>query len=79
LSGLAKSFFYAGVRSLLVTNWSVESEAAAKLTSQTVKAAAGGATHALALRAAMLDFIDDHDGSHKTHPFFWAPFSLIGG
>ena len=79
LSGLAKSFFYAGARSLLVTNWSVESEATAKLTSQTVAIAAGGFTPAQALRAAMLAFIEDSDGSHKTHPFFWAPFSLIGG
>jgi len=79
LSGLAKSFFYAGVRSLLVTNWSVESEAAAKLTAATVKAATQGATPAQALRAAELDFVEDRDGSHKTHPFFWAPFSLIGG
>ena len=35
LSGLARSFFYAGARALLVTHWSVASEAATRLTTST--------------------------------------------
>jgi CHAT domain-containing protein len=35
LSGLARSFFYAGVRALLVTRWSVASKAATRLTTST--------------------------------------------
>src|SRR6185312_6436713 len=35
LSGLARSFFYAGARSLLVTHWSVDSEAATRLATST--------------------------------------------
>ena len=35
LSGLARGFFYAGSRSLLVTHWSVESESAMRLTTRT--------------------------------------------
>ena len=31
-SGLARAFFYAGARALLVSNWPVDSEAAARLT-----------------------------------------------
>jgi len=25
-----------------------------------------------------MDFVANRDGSQRTHPFFWAPFSLIG-
>jgi CHAT domain-containing protein len=32
LSGLARSFFYAGARALLVSHWSVTSDAATRLT-----------------------------------------------
>ncbi len=35
LSGLARAFFYAGARALLVTHWSVDSEAATRLTTST--------------------------------------------
>jgi CHAT domain-containing protein len=35
LSGLARSFFYAGARSLLVTHWAVVSESATRLTTST--------------------------------------------
>jgi len=35
LSGLARAFFYAGARALLVSHWSVDSEAAARLATST--------------------------------------------
>jgi CHAT domain-containing protein len=35
LSGLARAFFYAGARALLVSHWAVDSEAAARLTTST--------------------------------------------
>src|SRR5207244_5038607 len=35
LSGLARAFFYAGARTLLVSHWSVESRAATRLTTAT--------------------------------------------
>jgi len=79
LSGLAKAFFYAGARSLLVTHWSVDSEAAAIVSTRTVAAAAKGASPAHALQAAALSMVDDVDGSHRTHPYFWAAFTLAGG
>jgi CHAT domain-containing protein/tetratricopeptide (TPR) repeat protein len=78
LSGLAKSFFYAGARSLLASHWPVFSPAAAKLTVSTVRHATSGQAASKALRAAELEFIEDHDGDSWSHPLFWAPFSLIG-
>src|SRR5439155_11346278 len=38
LSGLARSFFYAGARALLVSHWSVDSAATVKLITSTVGA-----------------------------------------
>ena len=35
LSGLARAFFYAGARALLVSHWAVESAAATRLTTST--------------------------------------------
>lgn len=56
MSGLARGFFYAGSRSLLVTHWSVESESAMQLTTRTFSAykAQTQMRRAEALRQAML-------------------------
>ena len=56
LSGLARAFFYAGARALLVSHWAVESNAATRLTTQTfdILARNPGLGRAEALRRAML-------------------------
>ena len=81
LSGLAKAFFYAGARSLLVSHWPVDSQATVKLTTGLIKATANDPAigRAEALRAAMLAMIDETgNGAEHAHPFFWAPFILAG-
>lgn len=81
LSGLARAFFYAGARSLLVSHWEVDSRATVKLVSRAVSKASDGATgRAEALRAAMLSLIDSADGDtdYLAHPTYWAPFVLVG-
>ena len=77
LSGLARGFFYAGSRSLLVTHWSVESESATLLTTRTFQAYRGepGLTRAQALNRAMLSVMNEKKFSH---PAFWAPYVLVG-
>lgn len=78
-SGLAKAFIYAGARALLVSHWSVDSAATRTLMTQLV-------THlrndrmgrAEALRAAMLDVAADKQQPFFSHPFFWAPFVIVG-
>lgn len=76
-SGLAKAFFYAGARSLLVSHWAVESDSAMLMTTTILKAyeANPGLGKAHAHRHAMLTLI----GTHRyAHPLFWAPFVVVG-
>ena len=63
LSGLAKAFFYAGSRALLVSHWPVDSDAAVALTTRMLAAAKTGLTRAEAHRQAMIG----HD-RHRPRP-----------
>ncbi len=77
LSGLARGFFYAGARSLLVSHWAVYSEAALALTTGTFQrlAAEPGLHRAEALRLTMLALIEELE---DPHPAYWAPFVVVG-
>jgi CHAT domain-containing protein len=79
LSGLARAFFYAGDRSLLVSHWEVASESTVKLITKAVdelkRNAKIGRAHAL--RRSMLSMIDTGN-DYEAHPAFWAPFVLVG-
>jgi CHAT domain-containing protein/tetratricopeptide (TPR) repeat protein len=79
LSGLARAFFYAGARALLVSHWMVNSEASVKLMVATFAAMARDPSigRAEALRRAMIDIIDNGE-AHETHPRYWAPFFVVG-
>jgi tetratricopeptide (TPR) repeat protein len=80
LSGLARAFFYAGARALLVSHWSVDSEAAARLTTSTFALMKSDPKlgRAEALRNAMLAYMNDKSSPLNAYPAFWAPFSVIG-
>ena len=83
LSGLARAFFYAGARGLVITHWSVNDQTAAYLVADTLLRVRQGHDGGIAgsLRAAELALLD---GAGKdfpeavAHPFYWAPFALIG-
>jgi CHAT domain-containing protein len=78
LSGVARAFFYAGARSLLVSHWAVDSDATVELVTKTFRAlqADGNMTRAEALRRSMLALIE-RGGAHA-HPRMWAPFVVVG-
>jgi CHAT domain-containing protein len=77
---LARAFFYAGARSLLVSHWPVGSEAAVRLTASTFSALREDATigRAEALRRAVLDYMADDTDPWNAYPGFWGPFMLVG-
>jgi CHAT domain-containing protein len=78
MSGLAKAFFYAGARTLMVSNWQVPSLATLRLTTQTVKNAANGHLGpAEAHRQAMLAMISSAKANFA-HPSAWAAFQIVG-
>ncbi len=77
-SGLARAFVYAGVRSLLLSQWALRDDVAARLTVDAVKGARAGLGHAEALRQAQLHLIADRSIPGGAHPAAWAPFVLLG-
>ena len=79
LSGLARAFFYAGARALLVSHWAVDSDATVTLIKKAT-AALQTTPHigrAAALRLAMREMIAGST-RHRAHPAFWAPFVVVG-
>jgi CHAT domain-containing protein len=82
LAGLARAFFFAGARSLLVSYWSVEDRATQVLMTEVFQRYAKDKTmpRAEALRQGMLALMNHAQGqtSYFAHPFAWAPFFLVG-
>jgi CHAT domain-containing protein len=75
LSGIARAFFYAGARTLLVSHWEVYSKATTQLMINMARSKASG--RAEALRESMLTMIKEGD-PREAHPAYWAPFAIVG-
>jgi CHAT domain-containing protein len=73
LIGLARGFFSAGAPALLVSLWTVDDEATARLMIAFYTHLQDGAGPAAALRTAQCQLLED-----QPHPYFWAPFILLG-
>jgi len=83
LSGLARSFFYAGARALMVTQWSVNDQVSAFLVANTLQILHAGTSGGAAgsLRAAQLALINKAGNGMPAalaDPFYWAAFAVIG-
>jgi CHAT domain-containing protein/tetratricopeptide (TPR) repeat protein len=80
LSGLARAFFYAGARALLVSHWTVDSSAATRLTTSTfdIMRSDPAIGRAEAVRRAMLAYLNDRSNPQNAYPAYWGPFSVIG-
>jgi len=84
-AGLTRSFLYAGTKSILVTHWGVEAEASRDLMVRTIQQMQSH-SKPQALREAKRQmkgdtrpYPDDPSGRLSlAHPFFWAPFVLVG-
>ncbi len=79
LSGLARAFFFAGARSLMVSHWSVSDNATSILMTQTFTHIQQGdvADRARALQTAMME-VRTLDGFEFANPVYWAAFTLVG-
>ena len=80
LSGLARAFYYAGARALLVSHWPVQSDAATRMTSELFRTLAKNPRlgRAEALRHAMLNLMNDDGAPANAYPSVWAPFVVVG-
>jgi CHAT domain-containing protein len=79
LSGLARAFFYAGARSLLVSHWEVSSDSTVNLITKAFAELKSDPKvgRAEALRRSILSLIATGK-DYEAHPAFWAPFVLVG-
>lgn len=77
ISGLGRGFFYAGTKAVLVTHWAVETKSARQLVTEIFRryGADKDVTRAQTLRLAQLVLIYS---KRYAHPFYWAPFAIIG-
>lgn len=75
LIGLTRAFQYAGARSILASLWNVDDLKTAGLMKLFYTALKQDKSKDQALREAQMELLHKRPASH---PYFWAPFSLIG-
>src|ERR671921_345218 len=73
LMGLTRAFLGAGATTLVASLWLVQDETTAKLKGKLYEQLSEGVGRATALRNAQLALKDEYP-----HPYYWAPFELIG-
>ena len=77
-AGFARAFFAAGAKSLLVTQFEVADEAAARLTTRTLADVKKGVGRSEALRRSVAALLSDGQAQQLHHPRAWGAMALIG-
>ena len=83
LSGLARSFFYAGARAMLVSHWFVESDSAVRTMTDLFGELGNqpGIGVADALQRAQMEIFNSAGNDlpvYWSHPLYWGAFSIVG-
>lgn len=84
LTGLARAFFFAGAKALLVSQWSVDDRATKVLMGEIFRryGAEPSVEPSKALHEGMLALLHrattTPDQQYLAHPYAWAPFMLVG-
>lgn len=74
--GLSRAFLYAGARSVVVSLWNVSDISTAQLMKNFYQHLIDNTGNAAALRQAKLKMA--RGGTETRHPYYWAPFIVIG-
>ena len=72
--GLLRALLYAGARSIVASLWPVQDQVTSRFMTELYTHLAAGKPKAKALQTAQLAVLD----SSWSHPYFWAPFFLVG-
>ena len=73
--GIYRSFLLAGAKSVIISLWNVEDESTSILFSKFYEYLKAGNSKSKSLRLAKMDL---KNNPKYSHPFYWAPFILIG-
>ena len=73
LLGLARGLIHAGAETSMLTLWDIHDQSSAQLMKLFYSNLARGSSKAIALQQAMA-----HVKSERPHPYYWAPFILVG-
>jgi len=73
LLGLVRGLLYAGAQSLLLTLWDVHDRSSAEFMKFFYRRMVANPDKAVALQGAMMELREQYP-----HPFYWAPFTLVG-
>lgn len=78
IMSLSRAFKYAGCPSVVMSLWRASDLTAKDIMASFFQNLKAGAAKDEALRQAKLDFLRRQPNDALTHPFYWAPFVLIG-
>jgi CHAT domain-containing protein len=84
LLGLMRAFLSGGAASVALTLWAVEDRSTAQIMETFYRRLVDGSPKGAALRHAQIEFIRGEHGlpdvqpEYYAHPYFWAPFFLVG-
>ncbi|MCL5773948.1 MAG: tetratricopeptide repeat protein [Firmicutes bacterium] len=73
--GISRAFMYAGTPTVIATLWSIADVSTAELMQDFYKRLKQGKSKGAALQEAQKDMLKN---SEYSHPYYWAPFLLIG-
>ena len=78
IMSLSRAFFYAGVKSLVMSLWKVSDESTSELMVYFYEGLKEGLPKDQALQQAKIKYMANQDIALKSHPYFWAGFVLKG-
>ncbi len=78
LFGLTRAFLASGAASLILTLWPVEDETTTHLMRDLYSNLVNGQDKVVALQQAQCRLIEGNEGLQTAHPYYWAPFFLVG-